>query len=166
MRQLLKSSRARCRAQHLCRCPTTTTQGSVDTNPKISVIGDFVWNINHNKKLDGGDPFNIRELELGFQDNIDPWSKADVYLALEKEEDGKYSIDPEEAYVTLSKMPFRTQMRIGRWLLPFGKDNPTHTHAKPYVDQPDVITNFMGPDGMKGTGMEVSACSSYRQALH
>jgi hypothetical protein len=130
--------------------------GDADANPKISLIGDFIWNINHNKGLDGGDPFEIREIELGFQDAIDPWTKAVVYLSLSKDDTGKYTFEPEEAYVTFNKMPFKTQMRMGEWRLPFGKDNPLHPHAKPYVDQPDVITNFLGPDGMKGTGMEVS----------
>ncbi len=125
------------------------------SNPKISINGDFLWNINNNPNVEGDSPFQVREIEFAFQDNIDPWSKADIFAGLKKE-DGEYVFELEEAYLTLNKLPLTLQARVGQMRLPFGKDNEIHQHALPYVDRPDVIHNFFGEEGQKGIGLEMS----------
>jgi hypothetical protein len=141
---------------------------STDQNPKISVIGDFLWNVNNSPYLEGDRPFQLREVEIGIESNIDPWSKANVYMGIHKEE-GHYHLHLEEGYLTLLKMPLGLQMRAGKTLLPFGKDNPTHQHARPYADVPSAISNFFGEEGMAGTGLEVSGIiptgSVYTEAI-
>jgi hypothetical protein len=136
--------------------PQQTINRQNTGNPNISLIGDFIWNINHNKKIDGGSPFQVREVELAFQDKIDPWSRADVFTALHNE-NGDYHLHLEEAYLTLQQLPLGLQMKMGKFLLPFGKDNLLHQHARPYVDVPNVVYNFLGPEGLSSTGAEANA---------
>ena len=120
-------------------------------NPDISVVGDFVWQANHNKAVDGDNPFSLREIELAFEHNVDPWSKANVYVGFH---DGHVHV--EEGYLSLHKLPFGAKARVGNFFVPFGKDNQTHPHARDYVDMPNVVKNFLGPENLAGTGAEVS----------
>ncbi|MCE1248755.1 MAG: hypothetical protein LWY06_19110 [Firmicutes bacterium] len=156
-------------------------QGGSSLNPDISVIGDFVWNLNHNKDIDGGNPFQLRELEIGIQGNIDPWTSMAAFVSVAPgsvnskssknliykrvktatskhgDEESGTSIDLEECYTNFHKLPLGLQMKAGKFLMNFGKDNLLHPHAKPYVDIPTVVNNYLGEEGMAGTGASLSA---------
>jgi hypothetical protein len=138
--------------------PVTAASAVGDTkmNPNIAVTGDFLWSINHNKNRDGGSPFNLRELGVEFQSNIDPWSSAKVALGVVNE-DGEFKAGIEEAYINYHKMPFGTKLRAGQFFIPFGKDNELHQHSRPYSDVPNVVENFLEPGNLPGTGVMLSA---------
>ncbi|MFP4498868.1 MAG: hypothetical protein ACLFQV_11705 [Vulcanimicrobiota bacterium] len=133
----------------------TVARQTQSMNPKISVVGDFTWQINHDKNIDGGNAFNLRELELGFEDNVDPWSKAAFYVGMHSH-NGDIAIHVEEAYLDFHRMPLGTQLKLGKYFLPFGKDNQLHQHARPYVDMPLVNRNFLSSESLGGTGAQVS----------
>ena len=127
----------------------TTTKSASSANPDISLIGNLIWKINHNKDIDGESPFNLSDLELAIQHNIDPFSRADVFLHYH---DGH--IHACEAYATLYKVPFDfLQTKAGIFKTSFGKVNTIHRHEQPWVDQPTMITNFFGGEGISGTGL-------------
>jgi hypothetical protein len=161
----------------------TKPAGGTSFNPDISAIGDFVWTINHKKDRDGGNPFQLRELEIGIQGNIDPWTRMDAFIGIEpaghshstekslmarrikgssvkeeeEEEHGHASIHLEECYATFHKLPLGLQMKAGKFFMNFGKDNLLHQHARPYVDVPTIVNNYLGEEGMAGTGGSLSA---------
>lgn len=117
-------------------------------NPKISLIGDFVGQAGPEQQ----NKFSFRETELAIQSEVDPYTRADVFLALH---DGE-TIELEEAYITLLSLPFGFQARGGKFLATFGKLNMIHTHELPQVNRPLVLTSFLGREGINDAGIELS----------
>ena len=121
-------------------------------NPKISLIGDFVGR--SGTKNQTGDGFAVREIELGFQAEVDPYAKADVFVG--GLDDKGHPPELEEAYVTLPALPYGFQARGGKFRVNFGRLNGAHSHEYPQVDTPLVLTSFLGEEGMDSTGAELS----------
>lgn len=124
-------------------------------NPDISLNGDFVAKY---RSREGGHPtskFDFRELELGFSGAVDPYTRADI-IATIAHEDGDYSTDLEEAYLTFLQMPYNLQARVGKFRAEFGRANPIHVHALPWPEYPFVIQRYFGEEGLSGTGAELS----------
>jgi hypothetical protein len=120
-------------------------------NPDISVIGDFVGA--------AGNPQNrptpsleMHESEVGFQEVIDPYSRADFFLTF-----GEHGVDLEEGYLTFTALPAGLQLRVGKMRAAFGKVNTLHNHVLPWVDRPLVTQNLVGgEDGIDDAGFSLS----------
>jgi hypothetical protein len=63
----------------------------------------------------------------------------------------------EEAWIYFNKLPGGTAARIGRFLPQFGLLDLTNTFQLAMLDRPNAIGNYLGSDGMNGTGMELDA---------
>lgn len=124
-------------------------------NPDISVIGDFVGHYSSREGGEFDDKFLFRELELGFSGALDPYARADVFLGIHRHE-GDYHLHVEEAYMTYLGMPWGLQPRVGKFRSSFGRANPLHLHALPWVEYPLVIQNYFGEEGLSGEGIGVS----------
>ena len=125
------------------------------SNPDISVNADFVG---HYSNREGGtldDEFLFRHFEIGFSGNIDPYTRADIFVGIGRH-DGEWHTHLEEAYLTYLGLPWDLQVRAGRFKSTFGKANPQHLHALPWVEHPLVIQNYFGHEGLSGDGMGVS----------
>lgn len=120
-------------------------------NPNISVIGDVVGNYARRSNTPGRNRLDLREVELAFQSSIDPYSRADIFLAL-----GEEGIEVEEGYITLLALPGGLQAKVGKFRNAIGRINRIHGHELPQVDRPDVITQFFGDEGLADTGINVS----------
>lgn len=122
-------------------------------NPDLSVIADFLVDLSPDRAtLEGGDRFQLRELEIGIQGAVDPYFRYDAFLGLH---DGE--IEVEEAYATTLSLPAGLQARLGRFLLPFGKVNLTHRAELPMFDHPLVVREYFGEEGFSSTGVWGSA---------
>lgn len=132
----------------------TGTQGAVQRLlPDISVVGDFVGDLSpEGSTQEGGTRLGVRELEVAFQAAVDPYFRGDVFLGISDEE----GIAIEQAYLTTTSLPWALEGRIGRFLMPFGKQNLTHRHDLHTVEYPWVLQAFLGPEGLKGTGLYAS----------
>jgi hypothetical protein len=53
-------------------------------------------------------------------------------------------------------LPWRLQARVGRFHLPFGKQNTTHRAELHTIEYPQVIQRMLGAEGGKGTGLSLS----------
>jgi hypothetical protein len=62
----------------------------------------------------------------------------------------------EQAYLTTTSLPNQLQARLGRFLMPVGKQNGTHRHDLHTIEYPHVIQRFLGPEGLKGTGLQAN----------
>ncbi len=123
--------------------------------PDISVVGDFYGKVSNNETDTERNKLIIREIELGLQGYIYPEMRADVFLAMHKHEE---LIEPEicEAYVSFLNLFGGIGLKVGKIHVDFGKVNKVHQHHRPYVDQPQVITNFLGDHGLVGEGISLS----------
>jgi hypothetical protein len=135
--------------------PSSTGPGSETLlNPKISLNVNFLWQVNHNRDIDtdfGTNPFKVKETEIAFQSNIDPFSRADIFLSLEGN-----AIRTEEAYATLHRLPLELQAKAGRFKASLGKNNTFHPHSWDFIDPPDVLENFLGEEGLSGSGISLT----------
>jgi hypothetical protein len=131
--------------------PTPGTSGGATLLPNISAIGNVIFRAGP-KGTENRGRFNLDEAELAFQDRVAPNLRADFFFSAEKGE--QWTTGVEEGYLTWSN-PLSIQnlsTRFGKVRTPFGKLNPQHPHTWRFVDQPSVITAFLGPDGLNSDG--------------
>lgn len=136
---------------------TRGTQVAGPSNPRftpdISAIGDLVADLSPDGSTqESGNRFDIREVELAIGAAVDPYFRADFILGLSDLE----GIAIEEAYLTALSLPAGLQARIGRFHMPFGKQNTTHRAELQTIEYPHVIQRFFSPEGLKGSGFWVS----------
>jgi len=125
-------------------------------NPDISVIGNFLGKVGQPNPYEFGSsdlrpPMQFDEAEVAFQAFVDPYAKANFFLSLTPE-----GIDVEEGYANFITLPYDLTAKVGKMKAYFGKDNTWHTHVRPWVDQPLVIHNFFGEEGLNDTGISLS----------
>jgi hypothetical protein len=125
-------------------------------NPDISAIGDVLFYTGKNEQGESKNQFIFRELELALGGAVDPYGRADFFVALEEEPDGEFSVDLEEGYFTFDTLPYDLKARVGKFYSCFGKANELHIHAMPWVDKPLMIRNYFGEEGMTEPGAEIS----------
>ncbi len=118
-------------------------------NPKLSVIGDFVARTGRTAATSG---VALREVELAFQADVDPYARADFFVSKPEAE----NLEVEEGYVTLLALPLGLQARAGKFLANFGKLNLIHHPELPQVNAPLVLERFLGEEGLNSVGGEVS----------
>ncbi len=125
------------------------------SNPDISVNADFVGHYSSNEGGEFDDEFLFRHFEIGFSGYIDAYTRADIFLGIGRH-GGEWHTHLEEAYLTYLGIPWDLQPRVGRFKSTFGKANPQHLHALPWVEYPFVIQNYFGGEGLSGDGVGVS----------
>jgi hypothetical protein len=121
--------------------------------PDISAVGDLVADLSpKGSTQESGDRFSVREVEVAIQAAVDPYFRGDIFLGISDLE----GIGLEQAYLTATSLPWGLEVRLGRYLMPVGKQNTTHRHDLHTVDYPYVIQRFFGEEGLKGTGVYAS----------
>ena len=120
-------------------------------NPDISVIGNFVAVAGRNP-VNTAPSLSLTEAEFAFQAVVDPFARADFYLAASSE-----GVELEEGYVTFTALPANLLLKAGKMRAQFGKVNTLHTHAVPYADRPLVTENLVGgEEGLSDSGVSLS----------
>ena len=99
--------------------------------------------------------FRLQEAELVLSSAVDPSLRADLVLSLASDLDGNFSADLEEAYVTTLSLR-GVAIRAGKFHLPFGRHNPLHTHAYPFIDAPLPNVLMLGPEGLNSVAAEAA----------
>ena len=133
----------------------------------IGVVADFVGNITQRnvEKAQGGtffgreNRFFPREIELNLFGQIDPYARGEVRIeAAEEFEEGarELHVGLAEANLTLLTLPYGTQAKLGLMRNRFGLLNERHREALPQTDQPNVLTRFLGEEGLNESGAEVT----------
>lgn len=128
-------------------------------NPRITAFGDLLgrWSVGSHELVEDGrdvdDRFALREVELDFRADVDPYAKAVLILALEEEGGGEYETTVEEGYVTLEALPWGFHATLGRLRVPFGRMNRLHTHDLPQATRPYALTDLFGHEGYVEQGI-------------
>ncbi|MFQ6616513.1 MAG: hypothetical protein ACE5HZ_07060, partial [Fidelibacterota bacterium] len=120
-------------------------------NPNIGVIGDFSYR-NRFNVTGPEDGFHFNEAEISFRMVLDPFARADFYVAVVPEE----GVELEEGFLTLLSLPFSFQARVGHFRNAFGKFNLTHPPETPLALPPLHLANYFGEEGLAETGISVS----------
>src|SRR5438270_5474161 len=120
-------------------------------NPDISVIGDFIGAAGNGANR-GAPALEMHESEVGFQEVIDPYARADFFITF-----GEQGVSLEEGYLTFTALPAGLQLRVGKMRAAFGKVNTLHNHVLPWIDRPLVNQNLVnGEDGIDDAGLSLS----------
>lgn len=134
-------------------------------NPQISAIGSFVTAGTEDKAVAKPINLGLSEAEFSFQAYVDPYSKAEFYIAFHNETEdpflgpdseaaanGEYEAELEEAFLTTLSLPFGLQVKAGKFRSNFGRINPVHPHALDYIDYPRMYVNYLGGEGLSDKG--------------
>ena len=127
------------------------TAGAKYFNPDMAVIGNFLGAAGHNE-VNPSPAFEMRESEVSLQAIVDPYARADFFIAF-----GEEGVDLEEGFATLTSLPGALQVKAGKMRAAFGKVNTLHTHVLPWADRPLVINNLVGgEEGISDAGVSLS----------
>ena len=135
---------------------STITGISRAFNPAISVNGLITY-LNTDLTKPSGvasdlEPgIHLQELELAFTSNVDAYVKADATISITEKD-----VSVENIYLTTIQLPFSLQAKVGKVNVPFGIQNPMHTHAWPFIEPPLINEAIFGFDGWKDTGVVLS----------
>lgn len=137
-------------------------------NPEISVTGDIFGFVNSEES--DHDNFVPREFELALQSNLDPYSRAKIFVAHHTpggemlpfgEADGESGhgenseVEIEEGYVEWVGLPGGLGLTLGKFRQRFGKLNRWHAHALPAQQLPLPYLAFLGEEGLAQTGVSL-----------
>lgn len=140
-------------APHLRSQPAPQGAANPRLLPDISLVGDLVADLSPDGTTqEDGTRLGVREVELALQAAVDPSFRGDVFIGLSDAE----GVGIEQAFMTATSLPWNLEMRLGRFLAPFGKQNLTHRHDLHTVDHSLVVQRLLGEEGRKGTGLYVS----------
>ncbi|MBV9497309.1 MAG: hypothetical protein JOZ54_23940 [Acidobacteria bacterium] len=133
-------------------------------NPDTSVIGNFLGHAGQSNRFENGlpltglrpqgdprDALNLDEAEVAFEAFVDPYAKAKFFFS-----GGPDGFEVEEGYASFVNLPYDFTARAGKFKADFGKVNTWHPHQRPWVDDPLVIHNFFGDEGLNGSGISLS----------
>ena len=117
-------------------------------NPDIAVIGNFVG-VGGKNDVRPEQSLAMREAEASFQAVVDPYARADFFMAFAEE-----GVDLEEGFVTFPTLPGGLLLKVGKMRAGFGKVNTFHTHQMPWPDRPLVTENLVGgEEGIADAGV-------------
>ena len=120
-------------------------------NPDIAVIGNFVG-VGGKNDVRPEQSLAMREAEASFQAIVDPYARADFFMAFAEE-----GVDLEEGFVTFPTVPGGLLLKVGKMRSAFGKVNTFHTHQMPWPDRPLVTENLVGgEEGIADAGVSVA----------
>lgn len=126
--------------------------GSKVFNPDIAVIGNFLGATGRNDSPDAPPRLQMNEVETTFQAVVDPYARADFFLAFSPE-----GAEIEEGFVTFPTLPGGLLMKVGKMRSSFGRVNQMHNHVLPWTDRPLLTANLLGGDeGISDAGVSLS----------
>ena len=115
------------------------------------MIGNFVGAVGENS-VNPPPALALDEAEATFQAVVDPYARADFFLAFSPE-----GVEIEEGFLTLTSLPGGLLAKVGILKEQVGKVNTLHAHSLPWVDEPLMIQNLFGGDeGLADAGISVS----------
>lgn len=98
----------------------------------------------------GRPAFRFEEVELALQSAVDPYARADVFVAF-----GPEGAEVEEAFLSTLSLPAGFQVKAGKLFSPFGRQNQQHPHVWEFVDAPLARGRLLADEVLSGPGVDV-----------
>ncbi len=95
--------------------------------------------------------FVLRQLEWHVAANADHVFRMEANVTF-----GLFGVEVEEVYATTLGLPGGLQVRAGQFLTRLGRANSMHPHTWAFLDQVLVNGKFVGGEGSRGLGVELS----------
>ncbi|MEK7721356.1 MAG: hypothetical protein AAB359_03095 [Elusimicrobiota bacterium] len=128
-------------------------QSSNILNPNISAVGWLQGEAGRRSGVSEPPPaFAFKEAEIAVQSVVDPYTRADLFLAVE----GEGGIELEEGYLTWYSLPGGLSLKAGKFKGAFGKFNLTHRPETAFADRPLVHEAYFGEEGLASAGAGLS----------
>lgn len=135
--------------------PEAVPRTAASANPDISAIGDFRGS--YNSETARNYDLYLQEAEVSLQAVVDPYIRADLFLSFGRDpETLKYGVEVEEGYLTTLSLPYRLQLKAGKFRQALGRINTVHPHALPFIDMPNAFVRFFGEEGLNDEGLSLS----------
>ncbi|MBI4196307.1 MAG: hypothetical protein HY539_00635 [Deltaproteobacteria bacterium] len=137
--------------------PVVVPRSAQKLLPDISLIGTVAAAYFSDEPAGetGHDParsgFTLQEIEIAFQSVIDPYLRGDLFLSFQE-----VGVELEEGYVTTLGLIKGLQIRGGKFLLPFGRQNQKHLETWDFANLPLVNKYLLGPENLSELGAEIS----------
>lgn len=128
-------------------------------NPRISIIGNVIA-FGGNSGGVSRDSVTLEEGELALEAVVDPYATAKFYIGI-----GQEGAAIEEGYAQFLHLPFDTTAKVGKFRSSFGRFNELHFHQWSTVDQPLVIEEFFGDEGLTDSGVSIARMFRLPSAL-
>jgi hypothetical protein len=133
-------------------------------NPEISVNADVFGYVNQDAT--GEDNFFAREFEISLISNLDPYSRAKIFVSRhfeggelapfpEEEEHHDEGFTVEEGYIEWVGLPAGLSLKLGKFQQQFGQLNRWHSHALPFQSRSLPHLAFIGEESLGQTGASV-----------
>ena len=146
--------------------PQQIARGTQSLNPDISAILDANGGFERRGVAyrNGDDPdlhagpttkgagFTAQEVELALSAIVDPYFKGEIYLTIPN----LSGLEVEEAFATTTSLPWNLQVKAGSFRSAFGRQNGQHLHVQDFTRRPLLNAAFLGSDGLRGPGLQVS----------
>ena len=143
-------------------------------NPRTTAFINFAARADSRKVYDPADPAKeisnrpyLRTVELELSNPVDPYADAVTVISVENEAGKDFSIDAEEAYGVIKRLPILEtaplglKLKFGKFRAPFGVDNKIHLHDLPWTTRPLIVQKFLGSEhgnffeaGFNPTGLD------------
>lgn len=143
--------------------PPARTVFPSSLNPRIGIYMDAVAESGSREEGLGEnkDRFSLRETEIDFRLPVSPFAEGVLITAFEDEGNGDFHTTIEEGYADISigalfDIETAITSKIGRFRVPFGRNNKLHTHDLMQVNRPYVISQQLGEEGLIGDGVEAT----------
>jgi hypothetical protein len=126
------------------------TEGGYQRRPLLFLNGDDPLLRGEEGKKSAG--FAVQEVELALSAIVDPYFRGDVFLTIPNLQ----GLEVEEAFATTTSLPWNLQVKAGSFRSAFGRQNGQHLHVQDFTRRPLINAAFLGADGLRGPGAQVS----------
>ena len=142
-------------------------------NPRTTAFINFASRIDNKPEYDAtgqneiSNRMFVRTAELELRNAVDPYAEAILIISIENEAGKDFSVDAEEAYGLIKRIPILEdaplgmKLKIGKFRAPLGTDNKIHMHDLPWTTRPLVVARFLGSEhgdffeaGFNATGID------------
>lgn len=134
--------------------PQPVPQSKNFFNPQISLVTDFRGNLVNSDESERKRWF-FKEAELALAADVDPFLRAEVYIAF-ADEDGDAIAEIEEAFGRYNNLGSGLSAKFGKIAAAIGRVQRNHVDQLNWMEYPFIVTDVLGEEGLRAGGGSIS----------